>query len=140
MSRIVTVVLGLLLSSGVALAQGDEAAVRAVVAQYLEVRNHPDAAKLKALLTADADQLVSTGEWRQGRESFVKGAIASSQKEAGNSRIELDSVRFVTPDVAIADGDYETVRKMRTTFVLKREADGWRIAAIRNMLPAPAKK
>jgi hypothetical protein len=51
--------------------------------------------------------------------------------------------------VALADGRYELTglaggesRKMWTTLVLTRGADGWRIAAIRNMLPAapvPAK-
>ena len=42
----------------------------------------------------------------------------------------------------IADGRYEiagpTVRSMWTTLVLARGSDGWRISAIRNMLPAPA--
>jgi len=42
--------------------------------------------------------------------------------------------------VAIADGPYEItssgeVRRMWTTFVLTREAGGWRISAIRNMVP-----
>ena len=49
--------------------------------------------------------------------------------------------------VAIADGRYEiagrqggATRKMWSTFVMARQADGWKIAAIRNMLPAsPAK-
>ena len=145
MSRIAVAGLCLLVSRGLLLSQANgDAAVRQVVARYLEVRNHPDAMKLKALFTADADQLVSSGEWRRGRESLVKGAMASSRKEAGNSSIQLDSVRFVTKDVAMADGDYATHtagaaagRKMRTTFVIKHEPDGWKIAAIRNMLPAP---
>jgi hypothetical protein len=52
----------------------------------------------------------------------------------------VTSVRFITPDVAIADGPYDiatggTVRHNWTTIVLKREAGAWRIAAIRNMAP-----
>jgi hypothetical protein len=56
-------------------------------------------------------------------------------------------VRFVTPDVAIADGRYDIgadgapSRRMWTTIVLIRTSDGWRISAIRNMVPtgAPAR-
>ncbi|MGZ9089936.1 MAG: hypothetical protein ACXW3Q_14765, partial [Rhodoplanes sp.] len=56
----------------------------------------------------------------------------------GNRSIAIAAVRFITPDVAIADGTYtiagSDVRRW-TTIVLKRERDEWRIAAIRNMLP-----
>ncbi len=60
--------------------------------------------------------------------------------ESGNRSITVAAVRFITPDVAIADGPYEiagggTVRRMWTTLVLAREAGVWRIAAIRNMVP-----
>jgi hypothetical protein len=55
----------------------------------------------------------------------------------------VESLRMVTPDVAIADGRYEltglaggATRSMWTTLVLKRTEKGWRISAIRNMLPA----
>ena len=52
---------------------------------------------------------------------------------------------MLTPDVALADGRYiqkaqsgGSDRAMWTTITLKRAPDGWRIAAIRNMLPAAA--
>jgi len=49
----------------------------------------------------------------------------------------VDARDSATPDVAIADGNYDisgiAVRRW-TTMVLKREAAGWRIAAIRNMV------
>ncbi len=121
----------------------DEAAIRGLVAKYMEARNSHDPQATRALFISDADQLVSTGEWRKGIDALVRGAMASSQKEAAKSSIALESIRFLEPDVAIADGRYETVsagtgatRKMWTTFVLKRLESGWRIAAIRNMLPA----
>lgn len=127
-----------------AAAPDPEAAIRAVIARYLDARNHVDESETRAVLTFDADQLVSTGEWRRGRDNLVRGAMASSRKESagGPSRIELDSVRLITADVAVADGDYQTnaasaARKMRTTFVVKRENGEWKISAIRNMLPAP---
>ena len=126
--------------AGLAPAQSaDEAAVREVVRKYVDAREHIDPKATEALFTADADQLVSTGEWRRGRAEVVKGSMASSQRSAGARTIAVESVRFVGADVAIADGRYEIgERKMWTTIVLARGSDGWRITAIRNMLPAAA--
>ena len=121
----------------------DEAAVKAVVARYVEAREKRDAAAIEALFTKDADQLVSSGEWRKGRDAVVRGTMASSSSTGGKRTITLESLRFLTPDVAIADGRYEltglaggATRSMWTTLVLKRTEKGWRISAIRNMLPA----
>ena len=121
----------------------DETAIRDLVQQYVNAREHQDSGAVAALFTADADQLVSSGEWRNGRAAVVKGALASSQRTGGKRTIEVTSVRFLTADVAIADGHYTLAnmkgganRDMWTTLVLKRESGVWRIAAIRNMLPA----
>ncbi len=121
----------------------DEAAIRDVVKEYVAARERRDAAAIGALFTSDADQLVSSGEWRRGRDELVKGTLASSQRTGGNRTITLETIRFTTRDVAIADGRYEITggtggdRRMWSTFVMTREAGGWHIAAIRNMLPAP---
>jgi uncharacterized protein (TIGR02246 family) len=120
-----------------------EAAIRAVVQEYLHARESQDSKILASLFTAEADQLVSSGEWRKGREEVVRGTLQSSQRTGGNRSVSIESVRFVAPDVALADGRYDLTglagnetRRMWTTFLLTRSADGWRIAAIRNMLPA----
>ena len=122
----------------------DETAVKEVVRKYVDARDKRDARLLEALFTPDADQLVTTGEWRRGRDNVVKGGLASSQANPGSRQITIEVVRFLAPGVAIADGRYEIAgaagaapRKMRTTFVLTRTgASGeWRIAAIRNMAP-----
>jgi uncharacterized protein (TIGR02246 family) len=126
---------------------GDEAAVRDVVKRYVDAREKQDPQAIEALFTADADQLVSTGEWRKGRAEVVKGTMASSRSTGGTRTIVVESVRFLAPGVALADGRYELTglaggadRKMWTTLLVVRGAEGWRIAAIRNMLPsAPAK-
>ena len=60
----------------------DEAAIRDVVKEYLAARERRDAAALGALFTSDADQLVSSGEWRKGRDELVKGTLTSSQRAA----------------------------------------------------------
>ncbi len=121
----------------------DDAAIREVVKQYVDARERIDPKAVEQLFTSDADQLVSSGEWRKGREAVVKGTMASSQSTGGKRTITVEAVRFVTPDVAIADGCYEltglaggATRSMWTTLVLKRSGKDWQITAIRNMLPA----
>jgi uncharacterized protein (TIGR02246 family) len=120
----------------------DEDAIRGTVSQYLNARNEKAPDRVRNLFTADADQLVSTGEWRHGLDELVRGMMASSSKEQAKSSISISDVRLIDPNVAIADGRYQTtsldgtVRDMWTTFVLKRASGGWRIAAIRNMKPA----
>jgi uncharacterized protein (TIGR02246 family) len=123
----------------------DEPAIRAVVARYVDAREKRDPKLLEALFTADADQLTTAGEWRRGRGNVVKGGLASSQANPGSRQIAIEVVRFVAPGVAIADGRYEIAeaqgaapRRMRTTFVVVRDASEWRIAAIRNMAPTDA--
>jgi uncharacterized protein (TIGR02246 family) len=124
-----------------------EAAVRAVVAKYLEARDHRDAKAVGDLFTEDADQLTSSGDWRKGREEIVRGTLASSDRTGGTRTITIQSVRFPAKDLAIADGRYELNnaqerRLMWTSLVMVQQAGEWRISAIRNMLPAaqPASK
>ena len=121
----------------------DEIAVRQLVQKYMDARDQNDARAIAAIFTADADQLVSSGEWRKGREALVKGTMASSQSSGGKRTITVTSVRFLAPTVAIADGHYDltglaggATRNMWTSIVCIQTAEGWRIAAIRNMLPA----
>jgi uncharacterized protein (TIGR02246 family) len=119
-----------------------ERQIRELVQKYVDARNGKDEQATRSLFTPDADQLVSTGEWRRGIDSLVQGAMASSRKETGTSSITVESIRFLEPDLAIADGRYETItagadRKMWTTLIVKRTDAGWRISAIRNMLPSP---
>lgn len=121
----------------------DEAAVRAVVQAYVDAREAQDPKQIQPLLTADADQLVSDGVWRRGREELVQGMLQSSKRTGGRRTIEVETVRFVSSTVALADGRYRQTglaganRDMWTSLVLVRDGKSWRITAIRNMLPAP---
>jgi uncharacterized protein (TIGR02246 family) len=121
----------------------EEAAVREVVKRYVDARERRDPKAIEALFTEDADQLTSSGQWRRGRGEVVKGTLASSQQNSGTRTITIETVRFPAPGVALADGRYEisglaggATRRMWTSFVLTGKEGGWRIAAIRNMLPA----
>jgi uncharacterized protein (TIGR02246 family) len=122
---------------------GDEAAIRQVVQKYMDARNQQDSRIIEELFAEDADQLVSSGEWRKGRTQIVQGTMASSERTGGRRTITVESIRFLGPAVALVDGRYELAgltggssRSMWTTLIITREPEGWRIAAIRNMLPA----
>jgi uncharacterized protein (TIGR02246 family) len=111
----------------------EEAAVRAVVAKYVEAREAKDPAAIGVLFTDDADQINSAGEWRRGREAIVKGTLQSSERNSGSRSITLKAVRFPAPGVAIADGEYGIgEQRLWTALVLVRQSDTWRISAIRN--------
>lgn len=134
---------GALFAQSVPNGDSDKTAIRNVVKKYVDAREHMDAAAIQSLFTADADQLVSSGEWRKGREAVVRGAMASSRRTGGSRSITVESIRFPAPGVAIADGRYDlsglaggTTRHMWTTLILVKGSVGWQIAAIRNMLPA----
>ena len=122
----------------------DDAAIRGLVKNYIDARDRDDAKAVGALFTTDADQLVSSGEWRKGRDELVKGTLAST-RAGGKRTLTVETIRYIAPNVAIADARYELAgatdtRHMWSTFVVARTAEGWKIAAIRNMLPAaPAK-
>jgi uncharacterized protein (TIGR02246 family) len=125
-----------LFAGQVAGTSGDEAAVREVVKRYADARDVSDSKAIGSLFTDNADQLVSTGEWRRGRDALVRGMIASSARETGKRTLAVETVRFLGGDVAIADARYEIGdRKMWSTFLMKRSSGVWRIEAIRNMLP-----
>ncbi|HTU46145.1 MAG TPA: SgcJ/EcaC family oxidoreductase [Bryobacteraceae bacterium] len=120
----------------------DSDAIRTTIAHYLQARNEKAPARLRTLFTEDADQLVSTGEWRHGLDELTAGMLSSSHQEQAKSSIEIASIRMLDAEVAIVDGRYQTtslngqVRQMWTTFIVKRTPAGWRITAIRNMKPA----
>ena len=116
--------------------------IHALIDKYSEAREKKDTILLKAILTADIDQLVSTGEWRSGVQSSVRGMLKSSATSPGTRKLTIDKIRMVSPSAAIVDCKYEidnpdgTPRKMWSTFVVVEEKRIWKISAIRNMLPS----
>src|SRR5215475_880560 len=87
--------------------KNDEAAIREIVSKYVDARERIDPKAVEELFTSDADQLVSSGEWRKGRDAVVRGTMESSSRTGGKRAITIESIRMLTPDVAIADGRYE---------------------------------
>lgn len=120
----------------------DQTAITTLIAQYAQAREEQDTTLLKSILTEDIDQLVSSGEWRRGVRTAVAGMQRSSNRNPGTRTLTVDNIRFLKSKTAIADCRYVidnpdgTARKMWSTFIVQKEKGRWRIAAIRNMLPA----
>ena len=140
--------LSLLVLSNVTLAQEpanraeDEAAIRRVVQAFIETREDDAADALRALLTEDVDQQITSGRMRSGREAVIDGSLETTRSAGGTRTITIESIRFLGRDAAIVDGPYDIVgrsdgpdRHYRTAMVLRRDDGGWKIAAIRNMQP-----
>jgi hypothetical protein len=117
-------------------------AIYILIDKYSQAREQRDTVLLKSILTTDVDQLVSTGEWRTGIQSSVKGMLNSSVANPGSRTLTVDKIRFLNLNDAIVDCKYEirnpdgSIRKMWSTFIVAAEGGAWKISAIRNMLPA----
>lgn len=113
-----------------------------LIDKYSEAREKRDTVLLKKILTTDIDQLVSTGEWRDGMGSAVQGMLKSSASRPGTRTLTVDKIRMLNTTTAIVDCRYEiqndngSSRKMWSTFIVIAVEKIWKISAIRNMLPA----
>ena len=119
----------------------DEAAVRAVESAYDVAWNAGDVAAVLSLLT---DRVVITnpsGETTAGRDEAATSFTALMDGPARDSEhtSEVVAVRFVTPEVALADGvatisgfgRHSEPLRHNYTDVLVRTPDGWRIDQVR---------
>lgn len=117
-------------------------AITTLIDQYSQAREKRDTALLKSIFTEDIDQLVSTGEWRNGIVAAVEGMLKSSANSPGTRTLTVDKIRMLSSTSAIVDCRYEiqntnnSIRKMWSTFIVIADEGIWKISAIRNMLPA----
>lgn len=120
---------------------GQRKTISSLINQYSQAREKRDTALLKSILTKDVDQLVSTGEWRNGIGASVEGMLKSSAEKPGTRTLTVDKIRMFDANSGIVDCRYEiqntdgTIRKMWSTFIVVYYKKIWKISAIRNMLP-----
>ena len=117
--------------------------IYSLIDKYSQAREKRDTILLKSILTPDVDQLVSSGEWRNGINASVQGMLNSSATSPGTRTLTIDKIRLLSENSAIVDCKYEiqntgnnTSRKMWSTFLIVAHEGTWKISAIRNMLPA----
>lgn len=115
--------------------------IHSLIDKYSQARENRDTILLKEILTTDVDQLVSTGEWRNGVNASVQGMLNSSANTPGTRTLSVEKVRLINPNSAIVDCRYDiqntngTSRRMWSTFIVVFNRGVWKISAIRNMLP-----
>jgi uncharacterized protein (TIGR02246 family) len=115
----------------------DEAGIRAQVAAAEAAINRRDFAALAALYTSDGDTIIATRPRTSGPDAIRRSAEAAwaAAPSARRLRITVDAIRFLTPDVAIAD----TIARFsagepaedRGTWVMVRRDGVWRVGAFR---------
>ena len=116
--------------------------IEILIDKYSQAREKRDTVLLKNILMPEVDQLVSTGEWRNGIAASVKGMLQSSTNSPEARTLKIEKIRLLKPNSAIVDCKYEiqnsdgTPRKMWSTFIVVSEKGIWKISAIRNMLPS----
>ncbi len=142
--------LGLVPLAGVVVAQqappvaaDTEAAIRERVAGYVKAFNGRNAAGLAEFFAEDAALVDEAGEATRGKDAILD-RFATGFAEPTEHALEstIESIRFVTPDVAQVEGTSKLSAENEPSIVarfvaLAAKKDGaWRIAEIRD-LPAP---
>ena len=138
-------------ADAVAVASTDSAAILELILGHAAAWNRRDAKAAAALLTADAVWVTSTGVELRGREAIELAHLQWFDQDSatgGTTHIHPPgsiSVRFLRPDVAVADLEGQFVlpgaaeepptvlEQARIFVVATRDAEGWRIAQLRNM-------
>ena len=69
--------------------------IYALIDNYSLARDKKDTVLLKRILTTDVDQLVSTGEWRNGIGEVVQGMQRSSSSNPGSRTLTVEKIRFL---------------------------------------------
>src|SRR5436305_276538 len=119
---------------------GDEAQDRAAIDNVIAAVN--DSMQRPSLFTQGADSGVDFGrliDLHVRRTSCPGAVIGVNETWTAMTvpRVVSGTIRFVTPDVAIVDGGstvlgaVSLIERVPLVFVLKRQAAGWRIDAIR---------
>ncbi len=119
--------------------------IYSLIDSYSLARENRDTVLLKNILMPDVDQLVSTGEWRNGIQSSVQGMLRSSASSPGTRTLTIDKIRLLNSQCGIVDAKYEiknadgSDRKMWSSFIIVQHKGRWKISAIRNMLPTASR-
>lgn len=112
-----------------------------LIDQYSHARETQDTLLLKSILTDDIDQLVSSGEWRNGLPEAIKGMQNSTQSNPGSRTLKVEKIKFLNDEIALVDCRYiiknpnGNERNMWSSFTVLFQKNQWKITAIRNMNP-----
>lgn len=123
----------------------DEQGLRAAAQRYREALDRGDGKALAALWTADGDIVDEQGNVLGGRTTVAATVPPAADAPRPAFRVNDTKLRFLTDAVAVEDGTVEVsvpglTRPLKGRFSATwvREADGWKITALReDRLDAP---
>ena len=117
-----------------------KAAIQKQAEAFVEAFHKGDAKAVAALWAPDCDFTDQTGRHLKGRDAIEKGFTDLFAENKGlKLRIESESLRFVTPDVAVEDGTTEVfppdggppTRSRFTNIHVKKEGQ-WLLSSVRS--------
>ena len=115
----------------------DEAKIRAITSAYQATYNEHDASAYGALWAPDADAIILDNPHAVGRDAILRAQEAFwASAPATRMSLTVNTVRFVSPDVAITDFTRQGEVQNRGTWILHRRDGNWVIAALR-VMPTP---
>jgi uncharacterized protein (TIGR02246 family) len=117
----------------------DKAAIGKNAEAFVEAFHKSDAKAVAAFWAADGDYTDQAGRNLKGRDAIEKAFAALFANAKGlKVRIESDTLRFLTPDVAVEDGTSETVgpaglppSRARYTIVHVKKGGLWQLGSVR---------
>jgi uncharacterized protein (TIGR02246 family) len=123
--------------------EGD--AIQKKAEAFIEAFHKGDAKAVAAFWTTDGDYTDQTGKHMKGREAIEKAFQDYFLEHKGlKLRINSDSLRFVTPDVAIEDGSTEVAgqdggppTRARYTIVHVKKEGNWYLSSVRDSIFIP---
>lgn len=128
----------------------DEHAIRVASTEFANAWNRNDVKALSACFATDGDLINPAGRAARGKEEIEKLLQDEQNSVFKGSRMTVRQthVRFLKPDLAIADYDFEIARmhgaggKDTTvtglqSVVLRKDGDKWLVVAARPMIPTP---
>jgi uncharacterized protein (TIGR02246 family) len=130
----------------------EEEAIRLLIEQRRIAWNAEDVDAYARLLAEDVDILSSTGRSASGREEVIRLYVeqrSGAYQGATIASTVVTRIKFVRPDVAVADADAELAGlrgregntlgpiKGQVVFVVVKEAGTWLISSIRGVTRIP---
>src|SRR3984957_17808971 len=112
---------------------------------FVEAFHKGDAKAVAAFWTTDGDYTDLTGKRLTGREEIEKSFTAFfTENKGAKVRIEIESLRFITPEVAIEDGmtavlspDGGPPSRAKYTIVNVKKDGQWQIGSVRESVYTP---
>jgi uncharacterized protein (TIGR02246 family) len=123
----------------------DEAAIKTNAKAFVAAFDKGDAKATAAFWTPDGDYVDETGRHMKGREEIEKAFTEFFSENKGlKVQIQVESLRFVTPDAAVEDGvtsvaepDGSPPSRARYTAVHVKKDGKWMLSSVRDSPYAP---